>query len=185
MNESNTVQVPTGATTPGLTHVDVVDTRAKASPKAKPAPKAPAKKAAPAPKAKSAPAPKAKAAAPAKEAKEKVDRSMSEDHPTVRRMKLVKMLRKLGATTATAATPLTTLVEKLGYTRFDVYGLVSGSSGKAGSSPRCLMATGHAKIVDGVEGGKAVYLTAKGVKTDFTESPFSKPTAPVAKKAAK
>lgn len=84
---------------------------------------------------------------------------------------LVKLLRKVGATKAGSAADLGALATKLGVDRKQVYGMVSGLSGKAGSSPTCLLATGHVKIAD-LEDGLAVYLTNKGVKTEFDDRPF-------------
>ena len=112
---------------------------------------------------------------PAKESADRGDRSMAVDvSPGDRRIALVKKMRQLGATNASGAKTAKQLSEKVGYTQFDVYGLVSGTSGKAGSSPRCLIATGHVKPA-AVEGeGIGYYLTAKGVKTDFSELPFTK-----------
>lgn len=95
-----------------------------------------------------------------------VNRAMGEGTPTDRRMKLVKALRSAGATKATAAKSMEYLATKTGFTRFDVYGLLRGTSGKADSNPRCLVATGHASIVS-IEGqGLSAYLTAKGLKKD-------------------
>lgn len=139
---------------------------------------------APAPKPKKAAAPKAKSTAvkkkptPAKKtAKPKakkaaeVDLSMSEVPVGDRRIALVKAMRKAHATSAQDALTVEALAEKVGYTKFDVYGLLSGTSGKAGSNPRCLLATGHAKVAD-TQDGRGYYLTAKGVKTNFKEVPF-------------
>lgn len=141
---------------------------------------------APAPKPKKAAAPKAKPAAvkkkttPAgKTAKPKakakktaeVDRSMAEVPVGDRRIALVKAMRKAHATSAQDALTVEALAEKVGYTKFDVYGLLSGTSGKAGSNPRCLLATGHAKVAD-TQDGRGYYLTAKGTKTSFKEIPF-------------
>ncbi len=99
-------------------------------------------------------------------------------------------------TTLSAATPqrnkavdhhhalsLAKLVERTRFTRLDVYGLVSGHTGKAGSAPGCLLATGHAKVCRSEEEGLCVYLTKQGLTTDFSEYPFAKKdrTAPAAK----
>lgn len=103
------------------------------------------------------------------------DRSMASDvTPGERKKLLIKVLRQKKATSAPTALPLSDLCEKLGYTQFDVYGLISGTSGKAGSNPRCLLATGHVKVAVVDEKGRGIYLTAKGNKTDFTEVPFVK-----------
>jgi hypothetical protein len=102
----------------------------------------------------------------------KPDRSMSDTPPGERKTALIKALRKVGATKLTAAVSITDLATKLGYTHFDVYGLVAGTSGKVGSNPNCLLATGHVKVNE----EKAVYLTPKGAKTDFSGSPFVRAT---------
>jgi len=92
---------------------------------------------------------------------------------TERRANLVKTLRKRRATSARAAVSLETLVGDLGYTRFDVYGLIAGTSGKAGSNPNCLLSTGHVKTAVNEEvRGLSVYLTDKGKKTKFKDRPF-------------
>ena len=90
------------------------------------------------------------------------------------RVGFVKSLRKLGATKAGSARSITYLVEKLKMDRRQVYGLVNGLAGKAGSSPTCLVATGHVKVTESEEEGLSVYLTAKGQSSDFSESPFSR-----------
>lgn len=101
----------------------------------------------------------------------KVDRSMADVPPGERKSALVKALRKLGAVKASSVAKAQDLCKATGYTPFDVYGLVNGTSGKAGSSPTCLSATGHVKVADH-EDGRGYYLTAKGIKTGFDEVPF-------------
>lgn len=134
-----------------------------------PAPKAPRKAK---PSAGKAPA----KAAPAKKAASATDRSMADIPAPERKKKLVQLMRKMGATSSGSARSVTELAEKIGYTKFDVYGLLSGTSGKAGSAPACLLATGHVKSVDR-EDGLGFHLTAKGAKTDFTDRPFARPAA--------
>ena len=132
-------------------------------------PKAPAPKKAPAARKPGANGkPKARKPAPAKAAKP--DRHMGASPAGDRRVALVKRLRQVGATGPGSSRPLGDLAEKLGLTRFDVYGLVNGTSGEAGSNPRCLVATGHVKtcVQEGVRGA-CVYLTAKGQKGDLDE----------------
>lgn len=93
------------------------------------------------------------------------------------RAKVVEALRKLHATSPSTAVPLDKVAEKLGggATRRDAYRHIAGASGKAGSSPTCLMATGHVKTTDGVEGrGVGAYLTKKGQEADLKKSPFAK-----------
>lgn len=93
------------------------------------------------------------------------------------RAKVVEALRKLHATSPSTAVPLDKVAEKLGggATRRDAYRHIAGASGKAGSSPTCLMATGHVKTTDGVEGrGVGAYLTKKGQEANLKEAPFAK-----------
>jgi hypothetical protein len=151
------------------------------------APKAPkvAKKAAPAKKAtpkKGNAADLAKAAAgkkAAKEAKATVAKAKKagggNGAARERRVKVVAALRKLDATTASNAVGLEKLAEKAGVTRAEAYIAVTGGAGKVGSSPTCLMHTGHCKTAD-VEGvrGIAVYLTPKGKTADLKAEPFAK-----------
>ena len=108
--------------------------KTKAKPKAKPKAQAKAKAK---PKAK----PKAKATAKPKE-KTPVDRKMAKIPVGERRKNLVKLLKKVNATNAGEAYSIGDLAEKLGYTKFDVYGLVNGTGGEAGSSPNCLVPRG-------------------------------------------
>ncbi len=90
------------------------------------------------------------------------------------RIDLVKALRKTGSKGVTTAVGLQVLADKLKTDRLGVYHLVNGASGKAGSAPTCLVATGHAKVTQ-VEGtGLAVFLTPKGFKTEFAETPFAR-----------
>jgi len=121
---------------------------------------------------------KAPAATKVKKAeKVKADRSMASDPPAERKKALISLLKKMKVTGATKARPVAEIAERLGYTKFDVYGLVNGTSGKAGSSSTCLVATGHAATAS-IEGerGISIYLTAKGAKTKFDESPFIRAT---------
>ncbi len=106
----------------------------------------------------------------------KADRSTADVPANERRAALVKCLRKAKATEAAKGLLLEELAGRLKYTRFDAYGLVSGTSGKAGSSPGCLLATGHVQVANR-EDGLAVYLTKKGSTTDFKEVPFAKKAA--------
>ena len=102
------------------------------------------------------------------------DRTMSEVPAGERRVALVKALRQFKAVGAAKARPLADLVAKLGYTRFDVYGLIAGTSGKAGSAPRCLIATGHVAVTKSHPGeGMQVYLTRKGQSWTFDEAPLA------------
>lgn len=92
-------------------------------------------------------------------AKKKVDRSMSDVPVAERRLALVKLLRKLGATSASTSRPISLLAEKLGYTRYDVYCLVYHKFP--------LATEGFVKVVQLEENpDRSVYLTAKGQKTD-------------------
>ena len=106
-------------------------------------------------------------------AKPKADRTPAGE----RRAEVVKVLRKAGAKSAADAKGLDFVAEKMGNGTLpiDVYRLVSGGSGKAGSSPTCLIATGHCKTaeVEGVK-GLAVYLTKKGQDADLKSPPFAK-----------
>ncbi len=123
--------------------------------------------AAPAPKVPKAPAkPKAKPAAkkastgPAKKTAAspvKQDRSAADVPVAQRRLALVKLLRKLGATKATTARQVSELAGKLGYTNYDVYCLAYHTYflAEAGIVKTC--------VQEG-ERGLGVYLTAKGVK---------------------
>ena len=137
----------------------------------KPGTKAPAKKAAAAKVAKKAPKKVAKKSTGKSTEKAPRDRSMAKVPPGERKTALVKVMRKLGATGATSSRTIPVLAEATGYTQFDVYGLLRGTSGKADSGPRCLVATGHVKAAD-TEEGLAFYLTAKGQKTGFNDIPF-------------
>jgi hypothetical protein len=141
-------------------------------------PKSPAKpKAAKKPAAKKAPAPKGKAKPKAKAEKSVAARETPDLPPRDRRINVVKALRQLRATSATAARSLDDVAAKAGTTKYDVYGVISGHSGKAGSSPSCLIATGHAKVAD-VEGqGLSVYLTKRGQETKFDDYPFARPSS--------
>ncbi len=120
----------------------------KAAPRSKPAAK-PAKKA----PTKATPAKKAAANGTAR----KADRGMADVPAADRRLALVKLLRKVGATSSAAARPVGVLAEKLGYTAYDVYCLAYHKYH--------LAAEGIVKTTT-VEGqrGLSVYLTAKGAK---------------------
>jgi hypothetical protein len=111
-----------------------------------------------------------------KAAAEKPDRSMNETPASGRKIALVKLMKKVGAFSQTTSRTVEFLAEKLGYTKFDVYGLLSGTSGKAGSSPNCLLAHGIARVGDFPDGGrgKSYFLTAKGQKADFSVPPFTR-----------
>jgi outer membrane biosynthesis protein TonB len=89
-----------------------------------------------------------------------------------RRKKVVQALRTLSATVASSSVNLEKIGSKTGLQRYDVYGAISGHTGKAGSDPRCLLATGLVKTKDGDE-GLEVYLTAKGKSTTFDVPPFA------------
>jgi len=99
--------------------------------------------------------------------------SFSDTPPGDRKKQVVKKLQQLGAIGASSARTFADLAERLGWTQKEVYGLFCGLSGKACSSPTCLVATGHAKIVTTQE-GLAVHLTTKGNKPDFSTRPFSR-----------
>jgi hypothetical protein len=151
---------------------NLVPVRKPRTPKAKPA----AKKA----PAKAVGVPAAKAEKKAPEPKERPDRTMADIPTHERRIALVKALRVARAVSPQKALATNTLVERLGYTKFDVYGLCRGTSGHADSNPRCLVATGHVAVAD-VEGqGISFYLTPAGQKTKFTEVPFIAGRAPKA-----
>lgn len=105
------------------------------------------------------------------------DRKMSDVPPNVRKVNLVKCLRKAKATKAGAGLTIQDLADRLKITKFDAYGLVNGTSGKAGSSPTCLVATGHVQVAKLAEEGLVVSLTKKGTLTEFKEAPFTKTTA--------
>lgn len=162
MNESTVETTPAGAPIPETMIIKKVKKVASKKADPKPAPK--------------------KKEKVEKTEKAPVDRSMADVPPGERKKALVKLLRKLSATTAVNARPIGELAEKLGYSRFDTYSLVSGGTGKAGSNPRCLLATKHVKTAVLEGSGICVYLTASGVKTDFTDLPF---VAKVAEKPKK
>jgi len=90
------------------------------------------------------------------------------------RVELVRVLRKSNATSMTSGKPLGDIAERLKVERKDVYHLVNGSAGKAGSSPTCLVATGHVKVTAREDAGLVAFLTRKGQTTDFSESPFAR-----------
>lgn len=112
------------------------------------------------------------------------NRKMADVPANERKITLVKLLRKSRSTSATTAKSVSDLVALTGWSRFDVYGLINGTSGKAGSSPTCLVATGHVKVSVDETDGLSVYLTKAGSETKFTERPFAK-VAPKAKAPAK
>ena len=89
----------------------------------------------------------------------KADRSMADVPAPERRKALVALLQKRGARKEGTAVSLTECAEKLGYTKFDVYGLVNGTSGKVGSNPRCLVAQGIVKTTVLEGQGLSAYLT--------------------------
>ncbi len=97
-----------------------------------------------------------------KKAAGKTDRSAADVPAGDRRVALVKLLRKLGASSATAARPVPLLAEKLGYNQYDVYCL--------GYHKFPLAVGGFLKSVKH-EGQKTVsfYLTAKGMKAEDDE----------------
>lgn len=134
------------ATTAVETPVATAPVKVKRAPaKTKPA----AKKKAP---AKAAP----KASANGK-AKAKASRGMADVPAAQRRVALVKLLRKVGATGAGSAKPVSELAAKLGYTKYDVYCL---------AYHKYHLATAGILKTTTEEGvrGLVVYLTAKGVK---------------------
>lgn len=90
-----------------------------------------------------------------------------------RKEKLVRSLQRMQSRGVGSSRRLTELARALGWTNREVYGLINGLAGKAGSSPTCLAATGHVKVIDQGE-GLAVHLTAKGLKPDFFAMPFSR-----------
>lgn len=92
--------------------------------------------------------------------------------PGDRKKEFVKKLRQMKATTVTNAATTEDVAKRLGCTRQDVYALVAGTAGKAGSSPTCLLATGHVKVAK-TEEGLAVYLTKAGQTADFKDRPFA------------
>lgn len=92
--------------------------------------------------------------------------------PSEQRKSLVRKLRAMEAVDSAGARTIDDLAQRLKVDRLAVYGLVNGTSGKAGSSPTCLAATGHVKVMKREGEGLSVYLTAKGRKTDFSEPPF-------------
>lgn len=92
--------------------------------------------------------------------------------------KIIQKLKALSATSKSTGKTIADLATKMGMEKQEVYGLLCGLSGKTGSAPRCLVATGHVKSDENPEGkGIVVFLTAKGQKTDFNELPFVKPVA--------
>jgi hypothetical protein len=142
----------------------------KAKPESKKAPAKPAKKAAPKEekpvngKSKKTPAEKVEKTA------ERPDRSAADAPVTDRRIAVVKALRKMNATKATVAVSIGDLAAKLGYTHHDVY---------------CLVFHQYPLVVEGFvalatteeKRGLQAYLTAKGLKTDFSVYPFVKKPA--------
>ena len=101
-------------------------------------------------------------------------RSMANIPAADRRTALLKVLRQAGAIKASTALPIGEAAERLKYTKFDVYGLVCGTSGKAGSAPRCLARTGHVKVTKSDEGGLAIYLSSKGRSEGVKKTPAQK-----------
>lgn len=97
-----------------------------------------------------------------------------------RRITLVKAMRAMKATSAAAARPVAELSAKTGYSNYEVYGLISGNAGKAGSNPRCLLATGFVRVSQlppDSGRGKGYYLTKRGTTTKFDEVPFVRESA--------
>jgi hypothetical protein len=92
--------------------------------------------------------------------------------PGERKAELVRVLRKVKATSAGNSKSLKDLGDRLGVEPREVYGLVNGTAGKAGSSPTCLAATGHVKVTSLAGEGLSIYLTKKGQETKFDERPF-------------
>src|SRR5574340_746934 len=127
---------------PELTPAAVTTTApVAAKPAAAPAEKAPKGKKAPkgepaAAKGKGKPAAKKAPAKKTADDYQAADRHMGSEPASARRANLVKYLRKAKAVDQKSAKSLAELVSALSYTRFDVYGIVSGTSGQAGSSPR-------------------------------------------------
>lgn len=110
---------------------------------------------------------------PSRKVSDRKGEKFSDLPPGVRKERLVKSLQKTGSTSASSSRTFTDLATRLGWEAREVYGLVNGTSGKAGSSPTCLVATGHVKVVT-TEEGLSVHLTAKGLKADFSGMPFSR-----------
>jgi hypothetical protein len=139
--------------------------------------------------AKKSAAPKKGAKKAAEGEKTPAERFMADIPAPERKKKLVEMMRSKGATKASAALTVVEMSEEMGWTKFDVYGLMRGTSGKADSNPNSLVAKGFIKVVD-VEGkGLSFHLTPSGVKTKFNEAPFVRVSKAVAaepeKKGAK
>lgn len=87
----------------------------------------------------------------------KTSRDMADAPASDRRLALVKLLRKMGATSASTSRPIDALANKLGYNQYDVYCL--------GYHKFHLAKQGMIKTVK-MEDQKVVsyYLTAKGAK---------------------
>jgi hypothetical protein len=119
-------------------------------------------------------------ATPKKKAAPKKDRTMAKEPAGDRRKKLVQLLKKMKANSKSPK-PLAEVAKRLGYSEFDVYGLVCGTSGKAGSAASCLMAAGLVTTskVEG-ERGVSLSLTASGSKLKGYDKP---PFVRAAKKA--
>ncbi len=169
--EVGTVESVATTTTPVVTE-KAPEAKAKKPAAKNPAPKAkPEIKKAPA-KGKTAPkvdtkkSPTKSKKAPTEEKKERPDRHTADLPVGDRRKAAITALRKLGATSGPAARSIREVAEALGYTHFDVYHLV-------GSARFPLVGEGFVKLAK-VEGqkGNSVYLTAKGLKTDFSKPPF-------------
>lgn len=90
----------------------------------------------------------------------KLDRSMKSDVPAKdRRLALLKLLRKHGATKVSTAKPISFLAAKLGYTPYDVYMLTYRTSPLVIQElVKTCQTEEHRDL--------SVYLTAKGVKSD-------------------
>lgn len=108
-----------------------------------------------------------------KAGKAKAERVPSERDSLKRR--LVERLRALGAEKEGEAVGLGVIASELAITPREVYGLINGRTGKVGSDPRCLLATGHVQTIrlDGQK-GMAAYLTKSGRDTDFNDAPFTR-----------
>jgi hypothetical protein len=97
-----------------------------------------------------------------------------------RRRTVVEALRRAKATSVSKALGVGDLAEKSGLDHRLVYGACNGLAGKAGSDPRCLVATGHVAAArvppkdeakDGA-GTLGFYLTPKGAKGKLDVPPF-------------
>ena len=175
MSETNTTPVvettPVSPTLPVATPVSPKNRKEKRQAK-QAAKKAAAKKATPAGKVAPAKAAKKTPAKKAPAEKTPAERFMADIPAPERKKMLVEKMRSKGATKAPSALTIIELADLMGWTKFDVYGLLRGTSGKADSNPNCLIAKGFVQVAN-VEGKDlAFYLTSSGVKTKFNEAPF-------------